>query len=395
MRILFISYCDPSYERTGDNIYTLNILSHLKMINAHIHFLSYNKNSFEKNNVGIIKSYCEQITFVPFTYKNKIRLVLSFYPASIKSRKNLMVVDKATEILQNDKYDFVVVNHFKMSFMIEHLNNKQDYKTVYVSHNVETSLSKSLYKFTKNPFKKVLYYQEYLKTKIYERKYLKEFDIITGISDFDVLYFKNLYNQKKIYLLPPLVENKYIPLNKDSENKKVILCGSFSWNPKRDNLMRLLNASNFKKLNERHIELLIVGNAPTSLVTRINRKYKGVKMTGYVPNTLSYYKESQIALVPELMGGGFKLKIAEAISFNRSIIALKESITDSEMKEGIHYFHANSFEEMIELTIELIQDDQKMNFLSRNAIGLCDKKYSKNAIQSCLLDIFMCVNERH
>lgn len=394
MKILFISYCDPSGVKTGDSIYTLNILSNLQMINAQIHFLSFNNNDFGKINVGIIKSYCEKIIFVPFTHKSKIRLVLSFYPALIKNRKNLMIVDKANEILQNDTYDFVVVNHFKMSFIIEYLK-KRHYKTVFISHNVETSLSKSLYSFTKNPLKTILFYQEYLKTKFYERRYLKEFDIITGISDFDVLYFKKQFHQKRIYLLPPLVENEYIPLNKDVTNKKVILCGSFFWDPKRENLMRLLNAANFKKLHERQIELLIVGNAPSKLVAKINRKYKGVKMTGYVVNTIGYYKESQIALVPELLGGGFKLKIAEAVSFNRPIIALKESITDCDMKDGIHYLNVNSFEEMIEATIKLIQDDQKMNFLSKNAMELFDKKYSKNAIQSCLLDIFMCINERH
>lgn len=386
MKILFISYCDPTKIKTGDNIYTLNILSNLKAIHADVHFLSFNDKDLEISNNNVLNRYCRKITFIPFTHMSKIKLVLSNYPASIKSRKNPLMIYTVQVVLNSDDYDFVMVNHFKMSYVLEFVN-KLNFKSVFISHNVESILSESLYRFTKNPIKFFLFYQEYLKVKFYERKYLMGYDIITGISDFDVNYFKNQFKNKKTYLLPAVVKNESMPFKTGSDQKKVILCGSFFWEPKIENLMRLLNAKNFKKLYEKGIKLIIVGNAPPELVEKINREYIGVEMTGYVLNTFDYYHNAKIALVPELLGGGFKLKIAEAISFNRPIIALRESITDYDMKDGIHFLRANTFEEIIESTIDLIQNEEKMNFLSKNALNLFREKYSEKAIQKGLLDI--------
>ncbi len=69
--------------------------------------------------------------------------------------------------------------------------------------------------------------------------------------------------------------------------------------------------------------------------------------------------------------------------------ALKQSISDFDMKHDFHCMKSNSFEDMIDATIELIKDNDKMEMLSNNAMKLFEKKYSKRAIELCLRDALM------
>ena len=96
-------------------------------------------------------------------------------------------------------------------------------------------------------------------------------------------------------------------------------------------------------------------------------------MTGSVDSVLPYYKGADIALVPELLGGGFKLKIAEAVSQNVPFIAIKEALTDDDMKNGKNCICVSNFEEMVAATISLLASKDE---LAENARAMMKKKYS-------------------
>ncbi len=386
MKILFITYTNPLKSNCGDSVYTMDILSGMRKLDCYIKFLSFNCGEFKEDDLSKLGNYCDEISLVPFIPKRKIMLCLSLYPFSIANRRSKDMVRKVNKILETEEYDYIVINHFKLSYLSKSLN-KGDFKKVFISHNVETNLSKSLYRNTSNWNKAFMYYLEYLKVKIFERKYLKGMDVITAISDLDHEFFKNQFTRSEVYFLPPRVRMKSLPQD-NKVGKKVILCGSFCWEPKKENLIRLLHAKNFNKISENGIGLLIVGNAPENLISRVNSRYEGVKMLGFVADNKKFYEQSKIAIVPELLGGGFKMKIAEAVSYNRAMVAIRVAITDNQMIDGVHYVGADSFEEMIDAVIELIHDQDKIEDMARNARELFADKYSSKTIDKTLSNIF-------
>lgn len=121
---------------------------------------------------------------------------------------------------------------------------------------------------------------------------------------------------------------------------------------------------------------MIVGRANQADVDYVNKNFPGIHMTGPVESVVPYYEKSRIAIVPELVGGGFKLKIAEAVQYSKPIVAIKGSVTDRTMVPGTHYIEAETFEDLISKSIELMQNSKLQSELVYNARELFRNRYS-------------------
>ena len=293
----------------------------------------------------------------------------------ISNRKTPQMIKEVTEILQKEKYDAIFVNMFRLSYLIEYIKDFSGTK-IFISHNLETQLSRSTYIYQSNPIKKLAYYLDYLKTQYYERKYISQFDCITTICDVDKELFQKFIPNKPIEVLPPVIDIDNCKISTEKVEDKFIICGAFHWGPKYVNLKLLLKASNISRFKESKHELMIVGRANQRDVDYVNKNFPGVHMTGPVESVIPYYEKARIAIVPELVGGGFKLKIAEAVQYNKPIVAIKGSVTDRTMIPGIHYIEADSFEDLITKAIELMNNFTIQQKLAQNARQLFKNRYS-------------------
>lgn len=373
MNILYLTYANPEKENRGDHRYSMDTLRILKNKETHIHLVMmddrdnpYNRKTSELNN------YCETVTVVPFEAKSLIAMALSKYPASIANRLSMTFIKVVKGILNEGDIDVIVINHFKLSYIIEYLKSYKQ-KKIIITHDIEQELSKSVYRGMPNIIKRIVYYWDYIKVRHYENRYIKQFDLITTICDADKKYFAITTNKPTI-LLTPIVNIKVSNTKKnDTPKRNVIVCGNWMWGPKLENLKLLLAAKNFNLLKEAGIHVTIVGHADNKTIKEVMSDHSNVTMTGSVESVLPYYLDADIALVPELLGGGFKLKIAEAVSQNVPFIAIKEAMTDEDMKNGENCICVSNFEEMIIATIALLSDKKT---LSENAQEMMAHKYS-------------------
>lgn len=376
-KILFITYNNPEKASRGDDLYTWNIINSIKHNkDIYLHVVAYYEEAKDKYiTYSELEQKADKLTYVPFIYKNILSIGFSKYPAMISNRKTPQMIKKVTEILQEEKYDAIFVNMFRLSYLIEYIKEFPGTK-IFISHNLETQLSHSTYIYQNNPIKKLAYYLDYLKTQYYEKKYITQFDYITTICDVDKELFKKFIPNKPIEVLPPVINIDNCNIDTKKVENKFIICGAFHWGPKYVNLKLLLNASNISKFKETKYELMIVGRANQSDVDYVNKNFPGIHMTGPVESVVPYYEKSRIAIVPELVGGGFKLKIAEAVQYSKPIVAIKGSVTDRTMVPGTHYIEAETFEDLISKSIELMQNSKLQSELVYNARELFRNRYS-------------------
>lgn len=376
-KILFITYNNPEKASRGDDLYTWNIINSIKHNkDIYLHVVAYYEEAKDKYiTYSELEQKADKLTYVPFVYKNILSIGFSKYPAMISNRKTPQMIKKVTEILQEEKYDAIFVNMFRLSYLIEYIKEFPGTK-IFISHNLETQLSHSTYIYQNNPIKKLAYYLDYLKTQYYEKKYITQFDYITTICDVDKELFKKFISNKPIEVLPPVINIDNCNIDTKKVENKFIICGAFHWGPKYVNLKLLLNASNISKFKETKYELMIVGRANQADVDYVNKNFPGIHMTGPVESVVPYYEKSRIAIVPELVGGGFKLKIAEAVQYSKPIVAIKGSVTDRTMVPGTHYIEAETFEDLISKSIELMQNSKLQSELVYNARELFRNRYS-------------------
>lgn len=384
-KVLFITPYNPERRNVGDKVYTWDLLKSLRYHeSAYVHVITYENNDDEKSKEAL-QNLANKVTYVPFKYKNRLKLFLSKYPASLANRYNKELINAVNDVLDDNHYNVVMVNMLKLTYLIDIINDYQC-ETVYISHNVESQVSKSIYKSCKNVFFKIIYWLDYLKTLFWEKRLVCKFDQIITICDNDADYFRTNRLGAPI-VVRPIVEISNINKESNRESRKVILCGSFTWLPKKNNLNSLLDSRQIHLFAEENCMLEIVGRADRAEMEKGN-KIKNVHVTGPVDDVHRYYEDATVAIVPELAGGGFKLKIAEAAQHKLPIVAIDGSITDYNMKPGIHYESAKDFDELIVKAINLVNNRPYARDIANSLYELFKQTYSIEAANNAITKVF-------
>lgn len=376
-KILFVTPFNPEKRDSGENIYSWDVIKSLTYDKTNlVHVVTYIELAKEKkSDYSILETIVEKVTYVPFKYKNILQIGLSLYPAMIANRKTPQMISTVQKLLKEEHFDAIVVNHPRLEYLIEYIKDFKGRK-LFISHNVEHKVSQSTYKYSKNIGIKIAYYFDYIKTRYWEKRFLRQYDAVSAICDVDCSVFQKFLQKKDVFLLPPIVECNTIPNNwHPSATNKLIVCGSFTWTPKTINLQKLLNTPSIFEIAKNGCELMIIGRAPKAEIEKGNT-IKGVFVSGEVDSVTPYYSKATVALIPELVGGGFKLKIAEAVQHNLPIVAIKGAVTDLEMKNGVHYIEVNTFDDLLLVGLKLMKDMSKREELVRNANYLFRERYS-------------------
>jgi hypothetical protein len=90
----------------------------------------------------------------------------------------------------------------------------------------------------------------------------------------------------------------------------VVIVGSFRWAPKQENLARFVECAD--PLFQRHdIRLDIIGDVPEALLATLRARSQATTFHGFVDDMRPLLSQARMAIVPELIGGGFKLKFLD------------------------------------------------------------------------------------
>ena len=367
-KILFITPQNPEPSDAGDKKYSWDVLLSIKHKDeVYLHVVSFYSDDEKKYSYHKLDKLADKVTYVPFKSKKPWEMALSFYPAFIANRRTKAMIECVQNILNNENFDVIIVNMFKMSYLISEISHYPG-KKIHLSHNVEYQVAQSIYQNTNSIINKIAYFLDYYKTKYWERYFLSKFDAVTTCCDYDAELLGMLKGVPKPVVIRSIVNvTPFEKLHEHSNN--IIICGSFKWLPKIINIQNVIRCNNIKLLKKSNKHLLVVGNADEVLLKEGN-SIDNVKFTGYVNSVSPYYDDSEVALIPEYAGGGFKQKIAEAVQNHMPIVAIKGSITYNQMIAGVHYIEAEDFDDLLLKGIKLCDDRKKQEELVKNITSL-------------------------
>lgn len=391
MSCLFLTYENPFTLDAGDHIYTESIIKALHHITGDVDLIYYDSNPKEP----LIDHYPYGGAYpVKFETKNLAKFIFTSRPAPITNRISERYLQTVQILLKSNAYDLIVVNHFKMCFLIDHLKcwikeYNRTSQTLLVTHNSEYLLSANLSKHHRYPHMRLAYYIDSERIKVYEKRQLNKFHHVSCISENDEHFFKEFYGCKNTLICRPVIYSQGVVKEKN-DIKDAIICGSFHWGPKKVNLLKFLQAKNLNALKENGIKLYVVGKSDGTLVKSINGQYgdKGIYMTGPVPSTSEYYDKTSMAIIPEKLGGGFKLKVIEAAINQSLVIAIKGAITQSNFIQGVHFLECETFEDIVDTIVKVAKREIDPTPLILNAYNLVKEEYSCEKLQQQLWSVF-------
>ena len=211
-------------------------------------------------------------------------------------------------------------------------------------------------------------------------------DAVYYPSELETNEITTRFPRIKAYTLPPIIEEslqtKSSPYSA-SQREGLLFVGGFRHPPNIKSILWFCK-NIFPKIVQRidSIHLTIVGSHPTPEI--ISLANENIEITGYISDEMlnKYYNKARLIIVPLLYGGGIKGKILEALSRKIPII------TTPDGAEGIYESESTMVitptETFDEVLIDLYQNTDKLNEISKKTSNIIEKYYSEKSTKLVL-----------
>ena len=322
MRCLWISRHVPYPMNEGLKVYSAKLSEALAQAGAFVRVLGFGSTEATPKH----RARMEWVS-VPGARRNAALALLNRFPltAAIDS------TDAYRELLEGqlrEPWDAIIFDSYGTGWALDRCKTYRATRLgartilVHVSHNHEEILWRSMAKQAEAGLpKRLALWQNYYKVRGLERQLLREVDLVSAITVEDEEALRAHRTDNNMLTLTPGYDGAVAPerVIDASVPRRAVIVGSFQWVVKRENLARFVEYAD-ARFAENGIELVVAGDVPADLKETLLASTRATKFEGFVTNLAPFLAQARIAIVPELIGGGFKLKFLDYI-FGRVPVA--------------------------------------------------------------------------
>jgi len=208
-----------------------------------------------------------------------------------------------------------------------------------------------------------------------ERSSLQSFDQVYVCSSSDQLAVSDAYCCGNIFVVPNAVD---LPSHEITESvtsiAQILFVGTLDYFPNEDGIRWFCTEvlPIIRTKSERSVSVNIVGSRPSDAVRNL-QQIDMVKVAADVPDLASWYSTATMCIAPLRAGGGTRLKILEAMSHKKAVIATSLGAEGLDLLNGVHISIADSSVDFAELCLMLLFNDEL-----RRSIALSGHEWVKN-----------------
>jgi glycosyltransferase involved in cell wall biosynthesis len=210
-------------------------------------------------------------------------------------------------------------------------------------HNIEWRVYQQIAQ-SKSGFVKLAYSVDSHRLRRYEQKIFKELNIckVSFVSDKDMeeMIADDGIERSKCELIPVGADVKKLDvqeLNESAEEKQskynIIFVGKMSYGPNVEAVIwfaRTIFPMIQQKISD--CRFFIVGKEPTEEVRKLANE--SIIVTGSVDSVEPYYNLANLVVIPLRNGGGVKVKLLEAVSYNKPIVSTSVGVEGTLYSDG-------------------------------------------------------------
>lgn len=376
MHCLWLVRADPCAKDNGESLYSAGLIESMSAAGADVEVMCL---SHGPSN-GARASGSTRLVWHPVAGSESPRWqsVLSGLPhvahrcATPEMRKTM------AELMSSDDWDAVVIDGLSMGWAAQMLarpknRRKRRPHSVHVSHNHEESTRVAVaHNLPNASLYKLLAVADARKASRLERMLADTVDLVTAITPVDRDLFSMTRNGRPTVVLTPGYSGRRVPSRAVTAAlpRRVTIIGSYGWIAKQLNLMEFLDVA-ASILAIAGVEIRVVGGGDSEFLSRARHRFPSVIITGRVPDLGPELETARIAVVPERLGGGFKMKLPELV-FNRVPIAAHENaINGSPLRSGTSVLAYPDHASLAHGVLSAIDDFDRLNRLHESAYADC------------------------
>lgn len=320
MKILFLANRTPYPPYRGDKLKIFNLAKRLKEKHE-LHLVTFAQT---KEDLGYKAELEKVFTKVHFIYLPKwksalscVQALWSAMPLQVLYFKSAAMSAKLADVLNNDTFDAVHVQHLRMSPYLAGQNT--------VGRILDMPDAFSLYwerreKAEKNPILKWVNGLEQKRLVKYEQV-MRLYDLSLVCSKEDQEYLKDKHGIDTIELLPNGVDlDTFAAKDHDySHNKTLLFTGNMDYAPNVDAVQYFV-ADVLPKIWKVHpdVQFIIAGQRPVKKV--LDLAADNIKVTGFIEDLAAVYNQASVVVAPLRFGAGTQNKVLESMAMGVPVV---------------------------------------------------------------------------
>ncbi len=377
MRCLWIAREMPFPLDSGDRIYSANMIAALADAGSDVHVVGHLTGG------PPARWRTPQIHWhvVPGGRPSNARAVLRTLPlfAAVQDTRNFR--DRLARLLER-RWDCIVIDQCGSGWALPMLADARGRSgarptIVYLSHNHEETLWRDMCRMADGSIgKRLALWQNAVKVRLLERRLARSVDLVTTITAEDAERFAARAPQaRRLVLTPgyggPVRSERRIDTDCP---RRVVLVGSFRWAIKQENLRQFLAVAD-PVFAEHGIGFDVVGDVPQALRESLSATTRATRLHGFVDDPAAIFANARIALVPELIGGGFKLKFLDYVFARLPVATLGGAAAGLPPALRASMLCSDDLEGLVKSVLEHIDDTERLDTMQRDAFGMAAALY--------------------
>lgn len=367
-RCLWLARALPFPQDSGDRIYSARLARSLAQAGARVHFVGH----APAPPASVPQGWPIEWEAIEGGTLPTWQALASLQPLNGAIHATPAYRRRLAELLQRE-WDMVVIDHYGMAWAlpeVEHLTRDcaRPPVTVHVAHNHEATLWQDMVRrFRGPPLRKLGLWQNMRKIERVERRLAASVDLLTCITPEDAGNFVQLSGARRTLVLTPGHDGLQMPdrsLRLDTP-RRVLMVGSFRWVAKQENLKALAQAAD-TLFRQHKIGLDVVGDVPPELRLAL-APYTSISLHGFVDDIAPYFRSARMAIVPELIGGGFKLKFLDYIFGRIAVVTLDQAAAGVPAAVRSAMLGCVSLADLVATVVARIDDLAALDRLQRDA----------------------------
>jgi len=367
MRCLWITRQDPRPANSGELIYTLGLLESLAaQPGMEITVLAHKPAAPCEGGPPVRWALHGAIP------NGRLKSLLSALPGDAFRLGN-PVQREALAFLLEERWDWIVIDQAAGAWALGMIGSEQ--KVAYIAHNHEAEVRRQV-AFDRGgsfPMRLALKWDAAKYARM-ERTLCGRANLISAITPRDADAFRKEAPGKPVCVLPPGYKGE-APQGNPREitaqiPRRVVLAGAFEWLAKRRNLEAFLSAA-AGPFQRADIGFQVVGKADPAWFAALAKQHPWAKFDANVPSVSPYLDQARIGLIPEALGGGFKLKALDYVFRGLPLASVEAALSGVPIDPRTEAIAAPDPESLAAAVAARIDDLDFLNHAARRALEAC------------------------
>lgn len=276
-------------------------------------------------------------------------------------------------------FDAVVLDQLGSGWALDTLVSQPGPRPVilYVAHNHERAVWSSMARGNRQSLpRRIAIQRNAEKVARLEAKLLHGVDRVVAITESDARAFEADGAPRPVTVLTPGYSGPAHPPRRISAAtpRRVVMVGSYAWVIKEENLRQFLAIAD-ERFHAAGIHFDLVGMMPPAFAAELKPRLKATTIHGFVADLAPLFGQVRMAIVPEMIGGGFKLKLLDYLFAGLPIATVAPAAAGLSRRLKRCMLLADDLPGLVDRIIASIDDTTRLDALQREARDLAEGNF--------------------